>query len=217
MKEAIQVGFHENLASAKAINAYHKIGQEGEIGIILNLTPSYPRDENNPEDVKAAKIADAFFNRSFLDPAVKGEFPQELIAIVKELEMMPEMRAGDLATIAKRNQAKLHILYVNEVMGNYFGDFAFVTTNLQEELDEVAENQMKEHRNLAIEKGLTDIETYILYGYPKTLIANFNESKEKIDLIVMGATGLNAVERALVGSTTSYVVNHAPCNVLVVK
>ena len=118
---------------------------------------------------------------------------------------------------AKRNQATLHILYVNEVTGNYFGDFGFLTPNLQEELDEVAEKQMNEHRNLAIEKGLTDIETYILYGYPKTLIANFNESKEPIDLIVMGATGLNVVERALVGSTTSYVVNHAPCNVLVIK
>lgn len=118
---------------------------------------------------------------------------------------------------AKRNQATLHILYVNEVTGNYFGDFGFLTPNLQEELDEVAEKQMNEHRNLAIEKGLTDIETYILYGYPKTLIENFNESKEPIDLIVMGATGLNAVERALVGSTTSYVVNHAPCNVLVIK
>lgn len=118
---------------------------------------------------------------------------------------------------AKRNQATLHILYVNEVTGNYFGDFGFLTPNLQEELDEVAEKQMNEHRNLAIEKGLTDIETYILYGYPKTLIANFNEFKEPIDLIVMGATGLNAVERALVGSTTSYVVNHAPCNVLVIK
>lgn len=118
---------------------------------------------------------------------------------------------------AKRNQATLHILYVNEVTGNYFGDFGFLTPNLQEELDEVAEKQMNEHRNLAIEKGLTDIETYILYGYPKTLIANFNESKEPIDLIVMGATGLNAVERALVGSTTSYVVNHALCNVLVIK
>ena len=128
-----------------------------------------------------------------------------------------EKAFSEAVTIAKRNQAKLHILYVNEVTGNYFGDFAFVTTNLKEELDEVAENPMKAHRNLAIEKGLTDIETYILYGYPKTLIANFNESKEKIDLIVMGATGLNAVERVLVGSTTSYVVTHAPCNVLVVK
>ena len=74
-KEAVQVGFHENLArDAKAIQIYHETGQDGEIGIILNLTPSYPRDENNADDVKAAAIADAFFNRSFLDPAVKVNF-----------------------------------------------------------------------------------------------------------------------------------------------
>ena len=53
---------------------------------------------------------------------------------------------------AKRNQATLHILYVNEVTGNYFGDFGFLTPNLQEELDEVAEKQMNEHRNLAIDR-----------------------------------------------------------------
>ena len=106
LKEAIQVGFHENLASAKAIEAYHKMGQKGEIGIILNLTPSYPRDETNPEDVKAARIADAFFNRSFLDPAVKGEFPSELVAIVKELAIMPEMGPDDL-TIIKENTIDL--------------------------------------------------------------------------------------------------------------
>ena len=106
LKEAIQVGFHENLASAKAIEAYHKMGQKGEIGIILNLTPSYPRDETNPEDVKAARVADAFFNRSFLDPAVKGEFPSELVAIVKELAIMPEMGPDDL-TIIKENTIDL--------------------------------------------------------------------------------------------------------------
>ncbi len=85
MKHAVQVGFHETLASAKAIKVYHEMNLDGEIGIILNLTPSYPRDENDPEDVKAAQIADAFFNRSFLDPAVKGTFPEELVTIVKEL------------------------------------------------------------------------------------------------------------------------------------
>ena len=84
MKKAIQVGYHEALASALAVKAYHSMALDGSIGIILNLTPSYPRDENNPEDVKAAQLADAFFNRSFLAPAVKGEFPPELIAIVKE-------------------------------------------------------------------------------------------------------------------------------------
>ncbi|MGG5358779.1 MULTISPECIES: universal stress protein [unclassified Enterococcus] len=128
-----------------------------------------------------------------------------------------EKAFAEAIEIAKRNHAKLHILYVNEITGNFFGDFAFTTANLQDELDEVAKNQMDAHRNLAIEKEVTDVETYIMYGYPKTLIANFNESKEPIDLIVLGSTGLNAVERAIVGSTTAYVVNHASCNVLVVK
>lgn len=99
MKHAVQVGFHETLASAKAIKVYHEMNLDGEIGIILNLTPSYPRDENDPEDVKAAQIADAFFNRSFLDPAVKGTFPEELVTIVKELDMVPAMEADDLQTI----------------------------------------------------------------------------------------------------------------------
>ncbi len=109
LKHAIQVGFNEALASALAIQTYHE-DQDGQIGIILNLTPSYPRDENNPEDVKAAKIADAFFNRSFLDPAIKGEYPEDLVAIVKELDMVPEHTAADLDVI---KQHTIDILGVN--------------------------------------------------------------------------------------------------------
>ena len=53
------------LASAKAIAVYHSMNLSGEIGIILNLTPTYPRDEHNEADVNAAKFVDGFFNRSF--------------------------------------------------------------------------------------------------------------------------------------------------------
>ncbi len=77
----------------------------------MNLTPSYPRDENDPEDVKAAQIADAFFNRSFLDPAVKGTFPEELVTIVKELDMVPAMEADDLQTIRENTIDLLGINY----------------------------------------------------------------------------------------------------------
>ncbi|WP_288306296.1 glycoside hydrolase family 1 protein [uncultured Enterococcus sp.] len=111
MKHAVQVGFHETLASAKAIKVYHEMNLDGEIGIILNLTPSSPRDENDPEDVKAAQIADAFFNRSFLDPAVKGTFPEELVTIVKELDMVPAMEADDLQTIRENTIDLLGINY----------------------------------------------------------------------------------------------------------
>lgn len=106
MKHAVQVGFNEALASALAIKAYHENGHTGQIGIILNLSPSYPRDSSNPEDVRAAEIADAIFNRSFLDPAVKGIFPEELVKIVKELDMIPDMQEGDL-DIIKNNTVDL--------------------------------------------------------------------------------------------------------------
>ncbi|MCA9765976.1 MAG: glycoside hydrolase family 1 protein [Carnobacterium sp.] len=106
MKHAVQVAYHEVLASAKAIKSYREMKLDGEIGIILNLTPSYPRDENNAEDVKAASIADAFFNRSFLDSAVKGEFPTDLINLLREIDHLPNTEPSDL-TIIKENTVDL--------------------------------------------------------------------------------------------------------------
>lgn len=106
MKEAVQVAYHEALASAKAIERFRQLSCEGEIGIILNLTPSYPRNPEDPEDVKAASIADAFFNRSFLEPAIKGEYPQDLISIIRELDILPDYTADEL-TVIKENTIDL--------------------------------------------------------------------------------------------------------------
>ncbi len=111
MKKAAQVGYHEVLASAKAIKVYHELNQGGEIGIILNLTPSYPRDENNPEDVKAARIADAIFNRSFLEPAVKGVFPTDLVDLLKEIDYLPVIEEGDLDIIKENTVDLLGVNY----------------------------------------------------------------------------------------------------------
>lgn len=111
MKRAVQVAYHESLAGAKAIKVYHALKQDGEIGIILNLTPSYPRDANDPEDVKAAKLADAFFNRSFLDPAIHGEFPQDLVELLTELDYLPDYTDEELAIIRENTIDLLGINY----------------------------------------------------------------------------------------------------------
>ncbi len=55
----------------------------GQIGIILNLTPAYPRSDSE-EDLNASHFADDFFNRSFLDPAVKGKFPETLVKVLEK-------------------------------------------------------------------------------------------------------------------------------------
>ncbi|WP_212933556.1 glycoside hydrolase family 1 protein [Robertmurraya siralis] len=108
--KAVQVAFHSILASAKAIQAYRKLKQDGKIGIILNLTPSYPRSQNSA-DLQAAKLADAFFNRSFLDPSVKGEFPRELIQILKDEGFLPKIMSGDLAIIKENTVDLLGVNY----------------------------------------------------------------------------------------------------------
>lgn len=82
-KKAVQVAYNLSLASAKAIKIYRQSpNNDGKIGIILNLTTAYPASQDS-EDLAAANFADLWSNRLFLDPAIKGSFPQELVDVLK--------------------------------------------------------------------------------------------------------------------------------------
>lgn len=83
-KKAVQVAYNIVLATAKTIEAFRSGGwdRDGQqIGTILNLTPSYPASDR-AEDLKASRIADLWKNQLFLDPAVLGEFPSELVELL---------------------------------------------------------------------------------------------------------------------------------------
>ena len=112
-KKAMQVLYNTALASAKVIGEFRKIEslkKDGEIGIILNLTPSYPRSENE-EDIKAAKISDVFFNNSFLDPAIYGKFPELLIEILEKDGVLWESTEEELKVIAENTVDFLGVNY----------------------------------------------------------------------------------------------------------
>lgn len=113
-KAAVQVAYHTALASAKAIREYHKLNQGGKIGIVLNLTPAYPRSDN-PTDVKAARIAELFANKSFLDPSVKGEYDSELIDMIKEHNIMPKYTDEDLNIIKENTVDFLGVNYYQPI------------------------------------------------------------------------------------------------------
>ena len=51
----------------------------------------------------------------------------------------------------------------------------------------------------------------------KTLLARTIPDAEEVDLILVGATGLNAFERLLVGSSSEYILRHAKVDLLVVR
>lgn len=97
-KAAVQVAYHTALASALAVRACHEVAPDAKIGIVLNLTPAYPRSDN-PADVRAAHIAELFANKSFLDPSVKGTYDPELVELIKKHDLMPVVDETDLAII----------------------------------------------------------------------------------------------------------------------
>lgn len=100
-KKAVQAMYNINLASAKAIKKFKELGcteDGGKIGIVLNLTPAYPRS-NSEEDLYSSKVADTIFNYSFLDPAVKGQFPSLLIDLLKEDNILWESTEEELQII----------------------------------------------------------------------------------------------------------------------
>ena len=109
MQEAVQVGYHTMLASAKAVQAFHTVCP-GKIGIILNLSPIYPRSETK-EDLHASQMASLFSIQSFLDPAVKGEFNQELVEILKTYQLLPEYTKEELRIIKQNTVDFLGVNY----------------------------------------------------------------------------------------------------------
>lgn len=77
-KKAVQVAYNLNLASAKAIRAFRELSiEDAQIGTILNLTPTYAASDS-AEDQEAARIAELWNNKMFLEPAIYGHFPAEL-------------------------------------------------------------------------------------------------------------------------------------------
>ena len=48
---------------------------------------------------KSAETADLLFNKSFLDPSIKGEYPKALVELLKEEGICPETREEDLEVI----------------------------------------------------------------------------------------------------------------------
>ncbi|WP_207871835.1 6-phospho-beta-glucosidase [Enterococcus sp. DIV2402] len=93
-KKAVQVGYHTLMAHAYAVKAFREVLPDGQIGLILNISPAYARSDSK-EDLQAKEASDLLNTRSFLDPAIHGEIPAELITLIKEHELTPVTQPTD--------------------------------------------------------------------------------------------------------------------------
>jgi nucleotide-binding universal stress UspA family protein len=82
---------------------------------------------------------------------------------------------------------------------------------------EIARSTLDAYETWARSKGVEKVETILEYGSPRTVISRDIPEEYNIDLILLGATGLNAVERVFIGSVSEYVVRNADCDVLIVR
>lgn len=114
--------------------------------------------------------------------------------------------------VTRRNDAHLYILIVSDT--NHLGAEPYAVEHIVKEAMKAAGATVESLEELIPEDiSYTSI---IDDGNPKAKIVAYAEEK-KIDLILMGATGTGTFSRLLLGSTTAYVVNNAPCNVMVVR
>ncbi|HLQ74256.1 MAG TPA: universal stress protein [Bacillota bacterium] len=117
--------------------------------------------------------------------------------------------------LAKDNDAKLVVTHV--VDSRTFATAEAYDRTLAERADQYANELLDRYVENGKEKGVTNIEKHVEYGSPKVKISKDIAQTFEVDLIVCGATGLNAVERFLMGSISESITRYATCDVLIVR
>ncbi len=94
-------------------------------------------------------------------------------------------------------------------------------------LEEITVISVLDKKSGDIEKHIEDLLTQnleldfvlkFLYGYPEEELDRYiKENREKYQLVVMGAYGESRIKELVLGSTTSFIIQHSPIPVLLVK
>jgi beta-glucosidase len=104
----MQWNHHKNLATAMVVRLFREKGYQGTVGCILNPEVTYPRSSAE-HDCKAAQIYDLFYNRVFLDPLVKGEYPQQLVDLLVKHDVRWDYTPEELKIIRENTVDELGI------------------------------------------------------------------------------------------------------------
>ena len=119
--------------------------------------------------------------------------------------------------VAKRNDTHLDILNVVEVNQSSDSYGGAVSGDVIYRLVEDVQNRLESLKQQAEKADVKDVDIHVRFGNPKPVISREFPQDHGNELIVMGTTGLNAVERLMVGSVTNYVSRNADVDVLIVK
>ena len=94
----LAVTHHQLLGHGLAAARLRAFDPSAQVGISLNLSPIYPAADTDA-DRAAARLADQFVNRLFLDALFQGRYPETLWSKVRRFR--PRLLPDDMATIAQ--------------------------------------------------------------------------------------------------------------------
>ena len=95
---AYAAAHHLNLAHGLAASALRSVAPGAKISVSLNIAQVYPATDSD-EDRAAAAHVDMIANRIFLEPMLRGRYPDGLMEATAELADWSVVRDGDLALI----------------------------------------------------------------------------------------------------------------------
>lgn len=117
--------------------------------------------------------------------------------------------------LAKETGAQLFVTHVVDIP--VYSDYKPYDSEILNMARVGAEEMLDEFKQQAAAAGVSNVEIMLETGSAKREIIKNVMPKVSPDLVVVGATGTNALERVLVGSVSEYIIRHAPCEVLVVR
>ncbi|SDH32470.1 Nucleotide-binding universal stress protein, UspA family [Alteribacillus persepolensis] len=119
------------------------------------------------------------------------------------------------AEIAAENNAALVIAHVIDT--RTFATIEQYDRTIVSRAETSGQELLDRYKQEAHNKGVEDVTTIIEFGSPRVKIPKDIAKQYNIDLIITGATGLNAVERMLIGSVSEAVARQARCDVMIVR
>lgn len=117
--------------------------------------------------------------------------------------------------IAKRNNARLNLLYV--VDPRTYTPIRVHGAEIEQDAFKFGSKLLENYKKDALAAGVEDVNAIVTPGSPKKVIARDLAKRVEADLIICGASGINAVERFMLGSVSQHIVRSSPCDVLVVR
>lgn len=127
---------------------------------------------------------------------------------------------GEAQVLAAKSGGELHLLHSCETLTGVGTAATKTFKPIRLPIDELNDRMEKDHRQrldaLAAENGIDSRHAHQLPGAARDVIPYFAR-ENSADVFVMGALARWSLQRAVIGSTAEKVLDHLPCDILLIR